>query len=508
MGLSIRLIDLQLQNVPGSRLRADIRSGERIGLAGANGAGKSSLLRYLACLKRPEAMGQLLLDGKDPFHAHDLEKLRGQMGCLLQEPERSMVFSRIDWDAAFGPENLATPPEVIRKRWKGLSEKLLYGRKEVPAGYEEVKDDTGSTADGEEQIRIKRAVVKTGSLADSEFRELSGGQKQRAALTSALMMRAPLLLLDEPFSMLSEAEAEEILSFLLGMTKRLSQTMVVVSNDPRVLRRMDRVLLLEEGRLKELNYREDGWYSPTEDVIYELSGKPTADSVQEAEGLRLDRVEGIDTVEVYSPILSCEDLSFRYGKDQVIRHFSAVIYPGIYYELSGGTGSGKTTLCKLLNGTLIPNTGHISLKGKPVHTMTVSGMKRWLKGDGGQGSELRKAVGFVMQFPEDQLFADTVIKDVMYGVLKSGKEKAEARKDAEDALEILGVSRKLWEKAPEKLSGGEKRRVAIAGVLAMKPEIFILDEPYAGLDREGTELLREVLREYVRQGRTVIVTTH
>ena len=113
-----------------------------------------------------------------------------------------------------------------------------------------------------------------------------------------------------------------------------------------------------------------------------------------------------------------------------------------------------------------------------------------------------------MQHPEDQLFAATVLEDVMYGPLKAGKDKETARQDATDALSLLGIGPEYLKKSPEKLSGGERRRVAIASVLAIKPEIFILDEPFAGLDAEGEELLREVLREYVRQGRTVIVTTH
>ncbi len=542
MGFSIKMIDLELNNVPGVRLNMEIMAGERIGLTGLNGVGKSSLLRYLSCLERPAAMGQLLLNGNDPFHAHDMDKLRGELAYLLQEPEQGIVFSRVSEDAVFGPENLAVEPEIIRKRWKGLSGRLLNNRQQYSGD---------NTKPG--------ALVKAGSFGDRDFRSLSGGQKQKAALVSALMMRAPLLLLDEPFSMLGKTEAADILTFILGMTKRLEQTMVLVSHDPGALRKMDRVISFEEKGLREICFRKGKWIYRDDGSGYELfpeydvtdpgkSKEPDPDTDkkrsqvgkvirvgsselkipqvrdrQENEGKeavpeedtdealinpKLIRVEGVDTVEVFSPVISMEGVNFRYGNDQVIGNFSTAVYPGIYYELTGGTGCGKTTLCKLMNATLLADSGHIIVKGikLPVKEGTVN------RRNNIQEKEslrlLRRIVGYVMQHPEDQLFASTVLDDVMFGPLRSGKDKNAARQDAEDALMLLGLDRELWKKPPEKLSGGEKRRAAIAGVLAMKPEVFILDEPFAGLDIEGTELLKAVLREYVRMGRTVIVTSH
>ena len=534
MGMSIKMIDLQLKNKPELRLSAEIRSGEKIGLTGINGAGKTTLLRYLACLIRPYAMGQLLIDGKDPFHANDMEKLRGQTGYLMQEPEQGVVFSGVSQDAIFGPENLAVEPEVIRKRWKGLAGKLLYEDKKL--SRDEVK--------------------KQGALSDRNYRTLSGGQKQRAALASVLMMRASLLLLDEPFSMLGRQETEEILSFLTGMSKRLEQTMIIVSHDQDILRKMDRVFVLDEKGINEICYKKGQWKYKTDGSEYEalqqnatsaepgirgsseeidaktsgpvlkeekslLQIPPLRERQEEAEkgevsekeafiNPKLIRIEGVDTVEVYSPVIAFSDVCFQYGNEQIIKNFSASVYPGIYYELAGGTGCGKTTLCKLTNATLLADSGMINVKGLKLPLKGASGRGRASKEAGASGvlRTVRQIVGYVMQHPEDQLFAPSVLEDVMYGPLKYGKTKEAAGKDAEDALSLLGISPALWKKQPEKLSAGEKRRVAIAGVLALKPEIFILDEPFAGLDSEGTELLREVLKEYVRMGRTVIVTVH
>ena len=506
MGIGVKLIGMQLNTVPGAVLDLDIKPGERIGLTGVNGGGKSSLLRYLACLSRPVAMGQLLLDGMDPFHAHDQEKLRRKIAFLLQEPEKGVVFSRVKQDAVFGPENLAVAPEVIRKRWMGLAGKLLN------------RGDRSA-----EQLN---------------YPELSGGQKQLAALVSVMMMRSELLLLDEPFAMLGEGEKAEILHFLLQMTRRLEQTVVLVSHDPQVLRSMNRVFALENGRLEELGRLKGEWVRKADRTPYifqyaeneeepdeesvpsgETVGSPEAEkklilippgasqtAVEKTEDTEkgpekpvFSRIAGVESVEVFAPVITLQQVSFRYGTNTVLKDYSAAIYPGIYYELSGGTGSGKSTLCRLMNGTLRADEGEIRVKG-----MEVPGKKE----KSGSLRQLRTTVGLVMQHPEDQLFASTVLEDVMYGPGKKGKTKQEARQDAEDALTILGIDSHLWAKAPEKLSGGERRRVAIAGILAMKPEVFILDEPFAGLDAQGSYILREVLKEYVRQGKTVIVTTH
>ena len=531
MGLLVKMIGLQLNKVPDSLLSMEIHPGERVGLTGENGAGKTSLLRYLACLERPEVMGQLLLDGKDPFHARDMEKLHKEVAFLLQEPQNGIVFSRVTEDAIFGPENLMVESDVIRKRWEGLSAKLL------------------SEIGGSEMSR------------EVDFRTLSGGQQQKAALVSALMMRASLLLLDEPFSMLGHEEGMEILSFLLNMSKRLGQTVILVSHDPEVLSKMDRVLCLSQGRLSEISTGKrrdiseegipaiiDGGAGNNPDKSLDRSGDRSADRDPDkipgsrrtrkrggTESLRTDpkdfcprfiRVAGLDTREVRSPVITFSDVSFYYGGKTVLYHFDGSLYPGFYYHLQGKTGSGKTTMLKLMNGILSCSEGEITVKGKrlPGKNEKKTGLFRRLTknnltpGEGTKNDQgdryvtdlrmVRQIVGYVMQRPERQLFAASVLDDVMYGPLKRGKDKEEARKDAEDALLLLGISEELFGRRPETLSGGEMRRVAIAGVLAMKPEVLLLDEPFAGLDPGGAEILEHVLLEYVRHGRTVVVTTH
>ena len=513
MGLDIRIKDLQLHHVPGSRITAGIRAGEIVGLTGENGAGKTELLRMIAGVLRPKAMGQIMIDGLDPFHGRDLEKLHRRIGFAQQSPKDTMVFSRLIQDAPFGPENQAVNPEVIRRRWEGLKERMLAG---IP----------------ERQ----------------EFETLSGGQQQKAALVSVLMLRSQILLLDEPTSMLGKKEGREVLSLILKLAKRSEQTVVLVTHDPEILKLTDRILLLQNGMLRRLHKNEIAHVPDRGDGSMQSAGSSSdigSDAEASAEGRfhsaadstllinPLDQFEyenpdmseksigrsgvlastsGIRWIvkkrpDSMTPAITLHDVSVRYGKKNVTEHFSAVVCPGGYYELVGGTGTGKSTLCKLMNGTLFAYSGEVVVNGT---RLPMAGQKRKsFFGRKDQGlAAVRCFAGYAMQRPEDQLFETSVIFDVMYGPLRAGRTAIEARQDAEAALRELEVSEALWERRPETLSAGEQRRVAIAGILAMQPQVLILDEPYAGLDAEGCRIVRKVVSNYVNRGRAAVVTKH
>ena len=510
MGLDIRIKDLQLHHVPGSRINAQFRAGEIVGIAGANGAGKSELLRMIAGILRPKSMGEILIDGLDPFHGRDLEKLHRRIGFAQQSPKDTMVFSRMIQDAPFGPENQATPPEVIRKRWEGLKERLM-----------------------------------TGIPEDQPFETLSGGQQQKAALVSVLMLRSKILLLDEPTSMLGRREGREVEKLLLKLAKRSEQTVLLVSHDPEILRQADRVFLLTDGELMQLHKSEveaalshirsekpksgadaqatggsgesggsgrTTIANPLDQFIYETQSSPRVLSAP-TETLTANpsvRWVMMKRPDLATPLIVLKDVSVRFGKKNVVEHFSAAVCPGGYYELTGGIGSGKSTLCKLMNGTLFANSGEVTVGGV---RLPMAGQKRksafGLFGKKMPGlGEVRRFAGYAMQSPEDQLFETSVIFDVMYGPLRAGRAAMEARQDAESALRELEVPEALWDRRPEHLSAGEQRRVAIAGILAMQPQVLILDEPYAGLDTQGCRIIDKLISDYVNQGRAVVMTRH
>ena len=167
--------------------------------------------------------------------------------------------------------------------------------------------------------------------------------------------------------------------------------------------------------------------------------------------------------------------------------------------LIGHTGSGKSTLIQLLNALMIPTSGEIE-----VDDFLITSNKRKNK----RIKELRKHIASIFQFPEYQLFEETVEKDVAFGLKNYGVKEAEAIKKAHEALSLVGIDESFYKRSPFELSGGEKRRVAIAGILILNPDILIMDEPTAGLDPEGTKIVLDLISSLHEQGKTIILVTH
>ena len=201
-------------------------------------------------------------------------------------------------------------------------------------------------------------------------------------------------------------------------------------------------------------------------------------------------------------IIRVENLTHTYGEGtpfcrSAVQELSLSIYRGEFLGIIGHTGSGKSTLIQHLNGLLKPTAGHIYLGGTDI----------WE--DPKKIRDVRFRVGLVFQYPEYQLFEETVYRDIAFGPTNMGLSKDEIDRRVRDAARFAGVSDKLLEKSPFALSGGQKRRVAIAGVIAMEPEVLVLDEPSAGLDPQGREELLSNIRAYHRaRGTTVVLVSH
>lgn len=190
-----------------------------------------------------------------------------------------------------------------------------------------------------------------------------------------------------------------------------------------------------------------------------------------------------------------ENVSYSYNKGaEALCDISFSVEEGTIYGIMGETGSGKSTLLKLLNGLYTPTKGKIYLDEKEYSSLDLS--------------KLPFSVGLVFQYPESQLFEDSVISDVAFGPRNKGRNKEEAIKDAEKALETVGLKKDKWYKSPFILSGGEKRRAALAGIIAMDPEVLVLDEIAAGLDKEGKDRIFSVLERLKEQGKTIVFVSH
>ena len=174
------------------------------------------------------------------------------------------------------------------------------------------------------------------------------------------------------------------------------------------------------------------------------------------------------------------------------------IVDGSYTALIGNTGSGKSTILQLLNGLNIPTSGSVIVDDMVINaTSDKKGIK-----------QVRKKVGLVFQFPESQVFDETVLKDVAFGPQNFGISQEEAEKIAREKLALVGISEDLFERSPFELSGGQMRRVAIAGILAMEPNVLVLDEPTAGLDPAGRQELMDIFKQLHANGITIVLVTH
>jgi len=203
-----------------------------------------------------------------------------------------------------------------------------------------------------------------------------------------------------------------------------------------------------------------------------------------------------------NPIISTEGLTHIYSEGTPFEHIAIknidfAAYPGEYLGIIGHTGSGKSTFIQHLNGLLKPTSGVVKLDGADIHSS-----KKFTR-------QVRFQVGLVFQYPEYQLFEETVYKDIAFGPKNMKLSDAEIDKRVRTAAELVGISEDMLEKSPFNLSGGQKLRVAIAGVMAMQPKVLILDEPTAGLDPEGREEIIENINHYRRvTGTTVIMVSH
>ena len=466
-----------------------VHAGERLCLVGPNGSGKSTLARLIAGLTAPDG-GEVTLLGQRVYaagpNADAYRAARHGIGMVFQNPEDQLVTTVLEDDVAFGPENLGLERELIGER-----------------------------------IVDSLQAVGLANLRQSDPTRMSGGQQQRAAIAGMLAMNPAMLVLDEPTAMLDESARAEVMRILDDLQAR-GTTIVHVTHHPDETVHADRIVHMEAGRIIGITAAVDN-RSPLAEAVSQSEtegsigteaapSRPTNDSPRQREredGSELPLLsDGIG--DMTNPIIRVSHLTYRYpsAKRAVIDDLSFTIARGETVALMGVNGSGKSTLVRMLCALTAPTAGSIEVAGVPVASTGKRGRNvRPKSANRKQLAQLRRHVGYVMQHPEHQLFADTVAEDVAYGPRNQGLGETEVADRVRESLELLHIGH-LADRSPFDLSGGQQRLAAIAGVLACNPDVLIMDEPTASLDAQAKKRIHELLRTLKSRGVTVLIITH
>ena len=484
-----------------------IKKGEFIALLGRNGSGKTTFSKQLNAILRPSE-GTVTVDEMGTRDAEKLYDIRQHVGMVFQNPDNQMVAANVEEEVAFGPENLGMESDTIVARVKQALEQVrMWKRRKTAPNH------------------------------------LSGGQIQRIAIAGILAMHPDYIVLDEPTAMLDPKGRKEVMEALQRLNQEQEMTVILITHDMEEAALASRVILLADGQMRfdgrpekffgadallaemgmeaPLSYRvrklidsdvfekkigdarvEEATIDKREKVAeYDKTGREWEASSELVDKKKNKKAEA-ETDEKNQALLSLQHVSYIYSpgtayEKVALDDVSLSLGKGEIVGLAGHTGSGKSTMIQLLNGLLKPTSGTVTFEGKDIHAKGYS------------GNYLRSKVGMVFQYPEHQMICDTVWEDVAFGPSKQGLTGEACETRVEEALRFVDLPEKYYQASPLQLSGGQKRRVAIAGVLAMHPEYIILDEPAAGLDAAGKREIFDRIRRMSReQGIGVLLVSH
>ncbi|MDR2109169.1 MAG: energy-coupling factor transporter ATPase [Coriobacteriales bacterium] len=476
--------------------------GEFIAVLGANGSGKSTLAQQINALLTPDS-GRVLVAAMDTSQPELAFAIRSTAGLLFQNPDSQMVASVVADDVAFGPENLCLPHDGIVQR---VDEAL--------------------------------EAVKMTAFAERDPHLLSGGQKQRVCIAGLLAMQPDVLVLDEPGAML-DARGRRGIRRVVSELNAAGMTVVLITHFMEEAARADRLVVMERGRVV-LDGSPRDIFSQRE-TLRDL-GLDLPFTVRLAEALRqrgLEMPEVVSPSELHAavlattqgapppvllappvshplpqrpshcpspqdnPLITLHDVSFVYPGDGAKQTGTAAleginlnIAEGSLVALIGHSGSGKSTLLQLIGGLEQPDTGTITVAGQALASRKVR-------------AELHRTIGIAFQYPEYQLFGRTVAEEVGFGPRNAGLSTEETEARVREALALVGLRHEEFaERWPFSLSGGERRRVALAGILAQDAPVLLLDEPTNGLDPQTHRAILALIARLHQQGRTIVLVAH
>ncbi|PLX89316.1 MAG: ABC transporter [Desulfuromonas sp.] len=435
---------------PGNRqalcdISLDIAAGDRIAIVGQNGAGKTTLLKHLNGLLAAQS-GSLTYKGQ-PFADQHLQQARLEIGLLFQDPDDQLFCNTVEEDVLFGPLNQGLDLHAARLHAaSALSAVHLTPHKDRPP------------------------------------HRLSYGQRKRAALAGLLAMTPELLLLDEPTANLDPQQEE----LLLQRLKEYSGTLICITHNLLFAYELcERAIVLDHGRihhdytLRQLVSHRESLREHGLDFSFRFVKQALPEDLPPTSPSEPARLTEAAKKEKAPPLIELADYSFNYPDGTTaLTDLTLTIRNGEKVAIVGENGAGKTTLVSCLMGLRLGR-GLYRLNG----TIVTQGNRR----------ENCRTLGLVFQDSADQLFCPSCREEVAFGPRQLGLPKKEIEKRVGEALEQVGLSG-FEERVPLHLSGGERKRLALAAVLAMEPSILVLDEPTAGLDPDGEQRLLEILK--------------
>lgn len=469
-----------------------VPEGQFLAILGHNGCGKSTLAKHFNAILTPTA-GKVTVAGIDTSDEERLFDIRQTVGMVFQNPDNQLVATIVEEDVAFAPENMGVPqPEIRRRVDEALKQVDMYEYREHAP------------------------------------HQLSGGQKQRVAIAGVIAMQPKCIVMDEPTAMLDPKGRREVMNTIHALNKEKGITVVLITHYMDEAAQADRVVVMDGGkiimdnvpkkifsRVKEL--RTVGLDVPqvTElcDMLIEKGVDISPEIIHEQECAEaLLRLTGgrsavippkpEEPVEDNRPVvLTADKVTYKYSvgtpfEKTAVDSVDLEIREGEFVGIIGHTGSGKSTLIQHFNGLVKPTSGHVLVDCADI----------W--GKGVNIRDIRFKVGLVFQYSEHQLFEETVAKDIAYGPKNMRLTEEEIKQRVVSAAESMDIV-KLLNKSPFELSGGQQRRVALAGVLAMDPEVLILDEPAAGLDPKGRDkILGQIKQYHEKYGKTILLVSH
>lgn len=438
-----------------NKINLEVQQGELLLVTGHSAAGKTTLALAMAGILHHEiggkTEGEIIFKNRNVKSFNGMKELSRHIGMVFDDAESQLIFTSVEEEIRSGLENRGYPIKELRHR------------------LEEVME-----------------FCEISHLRNRAPHALSGGQKQKVALAATFALDTEVLILDEATAELDTKAVRRIFSILKRL-KEAGKTIIIIDhNIDDFLEIGDRVVLLEKGRIKDIK-------SPADFSASSLSASSLALEPEIPETDRQTLYMPHNKWKERKPIISVKNLTQRYGEVLALDSIDLEIYPGELVAVLGENGSGKTTLVKHFNGLLRPYSGSVTIKGFETSKSSVN--------------ELVKYTGLVFQNPDNMLFEDTVEAEIAFGLNNINIKGLEAEKAISYSLELVNLGEKL-RVFPRNLSRGERQRLAVACIIAMKPELIVLDEPTTGLDAEESDSMMQLIRKLQQEGHTIVMVTH